>query len=93
MSRHAGLLYIIGRLLRLYTDERTLKLPGSLIKHLAENVRGFLNTAFVCCGLVAVVAKWRWRWCSSCNAALSPDHHGSDPVGKTNRSTIRFMVN
>uniref|UniRef100_A0A0R3S3F0 BAF250_C domain-containing protein n=1 Tax=Elaeophora elaphi TaxID=1147741 RepID=A0A0R3S3F0_9BILA len=37
MARHAGLLYIIGRLLRLYTDERTLKLPGSLVKQLSKN--------------------------------------------------------
>ncbi|VDN03513.1 unnamed protein product [Thelazia callipaeda] len=34
MARHAGLLYLIGRLLRLYTDERTLKLPGSFVKQL-----------------------------------------------------------
>lgn len=38
MAKHAGLLYIIGRLLRLYTDERTLKLPGSLVKQLSKNV-------------------------------------------------------
>ncbi|VDO46727.1 unnamed protein product [Brugia timori] len=37
MAKHAGLLYIIGRLLRLYTDERTLKLPGSLAKQLSKN--------------------------------------------------------
>ncbi|VDK63472.1 unnamed protein product [Onchocerca ochengi] len=37
MAKHAGLLYIIGRLLRLYTDERILKLPGSLVKQLSKN--------------------------------------------------------
>ncbi|MCP9261065.1 Trithorax group protein osa [Dirofilaria immitis] len=37
MARHVGLLYIIGRLLRLYTDERTLKLSGSLVKQLSKN--------------------------------------------------------
>ncbi|VDK83800.1 unnamed protein product [Litomosoides sigmodontis] len=37
MARHAGLLYIIGRLLRLYTDERRLKLPESLVKQLSKN--------------------------------------------------------
>lgn len=30
MSRHAGLLYIVGRLLRLYADERPITRPKAL---------------------------------------------------------------